>query len=447
MDADEIERVALPEGEHISWPCMWVTELFAPSHARSLVEAVELLEASNSSIFLHSNRKAGWVERARASTGGYSNLGYIRRASHLPFSRQRVRLPKPFSSMHAELAHVAPGISVLSMQFVLAEEDREDLDRIMRSSYETRVTPLKGRLGGEEIRGPEHRKQDEVEAARNKIRTVAREWIGDVAPGLFSELEVARPPAWDLLLTRESPLNMTSPYEERWREALGLNHCLDEWQPDGLDALRLVRPHGYLVGNRSEVVPSLVGREGDAFGMLEGQHLGEGISGLVALADRHLVDHLSLWTLLIALEAHEGQFAGIRDELAAPTPWWSAGKKLRRLRSEVMPMSFDLRSLGDASQDERALNPWIRRTGTEYGLIPRDPGARNSAQGRSLHTFLREQIQESGSSITRRGQDVAEGLRIQGEILLAMSNARVQWLVVCLTLIVGVAGIIVTAQA
>ncbi len=447
MDAEENEQVALPEGERVYWPCMWLTELYAPSHASSLVKAVELFEAGSSSIFLHAGRRSGWVERARTWTGGHSNLGDFRHVTRFPFMRQRVKLPRAFTSMHAELAHVAPGITVLSMQFVLAGEEQESLDRIMRSSYETRVTPLKDRPGGQEVRGPEHRKQDEVEAARYKIRSVAREWVADVAPGLFSDLKASRPPAWDLLLTRKSPLNAVSPFDKRWREVLGLGNCMDEWQPDQLDALRLVRPFDHRIGNRSEVVPSLIGIEGDAFKMLEGQHMGEGVSGLAALADRHLVDHLSLWTLLIALEAHESQFAGIRDELAAPTRWWSAGKKLRRLRSEVMPMSFDLRSLGDASQNERALNPWSRRTGTEYKLIPGRHRPREGAPERSLRGFLQELVQESGSRIARRGQDVAEGLRVQGEILLAMSNARVQWLVVGLTLVVGVAGIIVTAQA
>jgi hypothetical protein len=314
-DVEENARVALPAGEQITWPCFWVAELYAPSHAKALVKGLTELERGTSSPFAHFEEPSDWLRRARSWSGGFWKVGHFVNDEEARFRRQKVGLPDHFKSMHAELRQIAPGITVLLMQFVLTDAASTSLDAIMKKTFSTKVTTIKGHPGGGNIRGPEHRKQDEIELVRGAYRDDARHWISRRAPGLFSTLPEAKAPSWDLLLTKHHQLYDDQPdYDERWRECLGFGHALDQWQAASLPAFRFLRPGSDQSGAR----PSLVGLESEALAMLEGEHMGSDISGLLQLADRRVSDQLATWTLLAALDAHEDQFTSIRDGLAAP---------------------------------------------------------------------------------------------------------------------------------
>lgn len=326
MDPEENRRVALPDEEAVNWPCMWLTELYGPSHAQALGDGLAKLERGDRSLF-HREDVAEWMRNARSWTGGFRRVGSFRPDVGLPFDHRRVGLPSEFKGMEAELSQIAPGITVLKMQFALADKEAGVLDEIMRQDYSTRATPLRHRPGGQEVRGPQHRKEDEITAARARVRGAARDWVADEIPGLFSGLRQADPPAWDLVLTRRFRLNEDSSYDDYWRSVLGFGSGLDEWVDDGLSAMTLFRPYGNGIG----MVPSLVGVEAEALKMLEGQHYGDGVSALMAFTDRAMSDTLALWTLWEALEAHEAQFGVMRDQLAAPPSWYRTRARLRRL--------------------------------------------------------------------------------------------------------------------
>lgn len=442
-DPEDNARVGLPDGEKIEWPAMWVTELYAPSHAAQLTKGVSRLDKGNSSLFLRPGEPSEWIRNARSWTGGHWAIGEFVAESSFPFLRQRVGLPPEFKQMSATAVQVGPGVTVLSMCFSLSDESSASLDEVMRSSFETKVIPLGGRHGGHQIRGPEHRKGDEIAAERQRIRGAARNWLGRLAPGMFSSIDHATPPAWDLLLSSNSQIYGDTSWEEMWRTPLGHDHALDEWTPQGLDALRLLRPHRH----RDEIVPAIVGLHDESLALLEDESRGSGLSALINLVDDSLVDHLALWTLLYALEACEDQFTSIRDQLAAPPGRLGSGKRLKRLRREVMPLSFDLHQLGTASQNDRVLKPWIRRAGTEFILV-RNPNRPSAAKDpRALMDFLGERIREEGATTPQQGRDITDALRTQAELLLAATNTRLQWLVLGLTLIIGVTGIVVTANA
>jgi hypothetical protein len=346
--------------------------------------------------------------------------------------------------MHAELRQIAPGITVLLMQFALSDEAGGSLDAVMRRTYETKVTATPGRPGGQNIRGPEHRKQDEIESIRSRYRDDAGRWISRWLPGLFSSLPEAKSPCWDLLLTQHhQPYDGDGGYEDRWRECIGLTHTLDQWQSTSVPALRFLRPGS----DQAAATASLVGLEGKAMEMLEGEHMGSDMSGLLHLVDRRVSDQLAIWTLLSALGALESRFNTIRDSLAAPPSWWRSGARLRRLRSEVMPLAFDLETLGNAAGNERALAPWVRQSATEFALVVPGGTKLGPAAKDTLLGFLRDRITERGEQITTQGREISNALRTQGELLLATSNIRLQWIVLVLTLAVGAAGIYASLSA
>lgn len=65
----------------------------------------------------------------------------------------------------------------------------------------------------------------------------------------------------------------------------------------------------------------------------------------------------------------------------------------------------------------------------------------------TLMERLRAVIRERGESIASQGREITSALRVQGELLLATTNVRLQWVVLALTLLVGAAGIYATISA
>lgn len=309
---------------------------------------------------------------------------------------------------------------------------------------ETRAIPLR-RRGSQRIQGPYHRKESEIAEARGKVRADAREWIANQLPGLFSSLQGADPPAWDLLLSENEQLHCARlGYDEAWRGPLGLSAIREQWASEEVKGLQLVRPHSL----ESGAVPSLVGLRSDAEALLDHPGLGEGMQAIAAQVDHRITDLLALWTLDKALGAHDSQFAAIRDQLGSPPQWRTSGR-LRRLRQEVMPLALDLQTLGRGSENDLALTRPFRRGSAEFILVSTDGHPKMHAVKKtevSLWGHLREQIEERGKTVADQGRDISEALRAQGEVLLATTNIRLQWLVIVLTVLVGAAGVIAATQ-
>lgn len=442
-DPQENKRVAFPSDERILWPCMWMTELYAPSHATSLIEGLTELERGVRAIFASQEEPSAWIQRARSWSSGWWNVGLFVNDELAETSREEVGLPDTFKEATIELVQLAPGITVLVMQFMLAGAPSVALEKVMRRTMETRAIPL--RRGGQRIHGPYHRKESEIAEARSKIRGDARRWIQDRLPGLFSSLSGSDPPAWDLLLSEKEQLCCDRlDWEEAWRGPIGLSAIRDQWVADEMKGFRLVQPNS----PESGAVPSLVAIRTDAEALLAHPGTGKGVRSIAAQVDRQITDLLALWTLNKALGAHDSQFAVIRDQLGAP-PQWRTSKRLRRLRQEVMPLALDLQTLGRGSENDFALTRLFRRGGADFILTSSDGQPKMHAVRKtevSLWGHLRERIEERGKTVAEQGRDISEALRAQGEVLLATTNIRLQWLVAILTLLVGAAGVVAAIE-
>ena len=265
-DPEENERVALPVDERIHWPCMWMTEIYAPSQATSLISGLTKLERG---VLVNPQaaheEPSDWIQRAHLGLVGGGNVGLYVSDERAEFSREEVGLPNTFEEMSVELVQLAPGITVLVMMFMLSEAPlATGLEKVMRSTMETRAIPMR-RRGSQRIQGPYHRKESDIADARDKVRADAREWIADQLPGLFSSLEGANPPAWDLLLSEKEQLHCDSlDYDEAWRGPLGLSAIREQSACEEVKGLQLVRPSS----PESGAVPSWVGIRKDAEGCL-----------------------------------------------------------------------------------------------------------------------------------------------------------------------------------
>lgn len=275
-DAKENSRTALPDGERISWPCMWMCEVFAPSHAKAMVRGIEGMEEANPEAFLRSNDLAAWLEKARSTGGGYLRMGSFSTRSRFPSSRP-IDLPDGFASIHVDLHQLAPGITLLILRFDLDDEHVECLTRVLRQSFGTSVSPIKGRPGAHSIRTPEATKAEAVRSQRETIRASAASWITTRTPGVFANLEGVDFPAWDLLLTETDSLSELTGQKEMWRYVLGLGPGAEIWRSADLDGLSLMNS---VYDELSGAVPSFVGEERRAVKLAGARHTAEEPVGL-----------------------------------------------------------------------------------------------------------------------------------------------------------------------
>jgi hypothetical protein len=114
-----------------------------------------------------------------------------------------------------------------------------------------------------------------------------------------------------------------------------------------------------------------------------------------------------------------------------------------------MPLSFDLQTCGEAAANQQALAQAHRRSGVEFFPLDFKVGEKKPVK-RSKKAFrvgLQEQIEERGPSIAEQGKAITEGLRVQGELLLAATNVRLQWILTLLTIAIGLASVVATLAA
>lgn len=108
-----------------------------------------------------------------------------------------------------------------------------------------------------------------------------------------------------------------------------------------------------------------------------------------------------------------------------------------------MPLALDLTTLGEASQDSEALDRL--KGGIDFEYMGRAAGQDEPPSSAKLTEAITERINHRGSEIVGQGRDITNALRTQGELLLATTNIRLQWMVLFLTLVLGAASLYLAA--
>lgn len=438
-DQDLNRRNALPEGERVSWPCMWLCEAFAPSHAKAMVRGIREMEQASSDAFMRSDDLTAWLARTRAGGGAYLNVGAFSRRSRISSSKP-LELPDGFDSVHVDLHQLASGVSLMIFRFDLDDRNVECLTRVLRQPFSSSVLSVKGRPGAHTIRTPGARKAEAVRSQREALREAAARWIARRTPGLFSKLEGVEYPTWDLLLTETASLSEPTDQKEMWRYAVGFGPESEIWKADGWDGLSLINSR---YDELSGAAPSFVGEEKVAVRIAGGTHRAEEPVGLGYVIGDDAADLFCIWSLLLALEGYGARFASIRDELSESARWWGSARRLRTLREEVMPLAFDLTTLGEASQDAEVLSRF--KDGLDFEYAGRSMVKEKVSAPSALVDSIVERIENQGNEIARQGREISDALRMQGELLLASTNMRLQWMVFFLTLVLGAASLYLAA--
>lgn len=312
-DDRDNESTRLSEGETVDWAGLWLAEVYAPSHAPRLIEGLQQLELEkHPGVFGGGRDIVETVAQHRGGPGAFANLGLFAKPGTFIGVGPPLGLPDDFLFLQPTFFTVAPGISVLIVQFALEDGSRRKLERTLSRDFHAQARPL--RHGGHSVHHASDLKEERLGEERRRIRGAAEAWLAEYLPGAFATRLDSSYPTWDLLLTGDDQLFRTDLSGPRdWRDSLGFGQVRERWEAGHIEGLHLLEP---MWKGRNAAVTTFAGKRDQ---LVDG--LGTGyrkeVHSLLQSLHSDLGGLLAAWAWWSVLMAHGRQFGAIRDELAA----------------------------------------------------------------------------------------------------------------------------------
>jgi hypothetical protein len=231
MDRSENDRTRLPESEEIHLGGLVLAEVFPPSSASALRDAVEDFPIARE----EKAKLIAWLSKGRSSSGvsGRKNLATVRHGC-----------PRNVDVVNIDLYFLQPSFTVLIATFAIAD-DAGDLSKVLRSDYASdgHVSVI-GPLGWVRSRipwsrpaenlvvvpswQPSRRKRQAFEDLIRDHEVSCWRWLAGRFPGRFCREDPALRPSFRVLTTKES-----NPYvdDHKWLNPPGLRFRSDLWRP------------------------------------------------------------------------------------------------------------------------------------------------------------------------------------------------------------------------
>lgn len=427
-DPEDNARLALPQGEEVLWPVLWVTEIYSPSHIPGLRSAITALglDTDPSHIGRHLSELLGG---GRTRYAGWSRAGdYTPKNRTIPgLGAIATDLPESFERASPVFFGVSNGITVSMTTFRLSNSAAKSLDALMRREYASVV-----RLPDEEHVDVEFVKEEAIGAKRLEIRGQAEAWLQRHFPGAFSEGLATGFPCWDLLLTENEPLFDDDPGRSGWRRPLGFSFTPLRWASEDLPGLRLCDPEPFT--RRDQAAKAFIGRRSEVVELDPGYNGPPGLDGAIHRLEKDLAPLMILWSLQLGLLAHERRFGEMRDALTAKRPFWTLG--LKDLETTVLPSSLDLRALAKAGTNQAARSVLIRDAPTfsDEDVLStiggREPRHEEFFKAMSSH------IEETAAAAIDEMDQIVAATRNMADVVVARTNLRLQAAVLVLSVAV-----------
>ena len=427
-DPEDNARLALPEGEEVLWPVLWVTEIYGPSHIPGLRSAITALgldtDPTQIGRYLGELLKGG-----RTGYGGWSPAGeYTPKDRPIPgLGAIATDLPESFERASPVFFGVSNGITVSVTTFRLSQSAAKSLDVLMRKEYASVV-----RLPHEEHVNVEFVKEEAIGAKRLEIRGQAEAWLQRHFPGAFGEGLAKGFPCWDLLLTENEPLFDDGPGRTGWRRPLGFGFTPLRWASEDLPGLTLCDPEPFT--RRDQATKTFVGRRSEVVELDPGYNGPPELGGAIHRLEKDLAPLMILWSLQLGLLAHERRFGEMRDALTAKRPMWTLG--LKDLETTVLPSSLDLRALAKAGTNQGARSLLIRNAPTfsDEDVLAEIRGREPRHQ--EFFEATSSQIEETAAAAIDEMDQIVATTRKMADVVVARTNLRLQAAVLVLSVAV-----------
>ena len=427
-DPDDNADLALPEGERVLWPALWVTEIYGPSHIPGLRSAISALELDTDPTQI--GRYLGeLLAGGRTGYGGWSRAGeYTPKDRPIPgLGAIATDLPESFERASPVFFGVSNGTTVSVTTFRLSRSAAKSLDVLMRKEYASVI-----RLPHEERVDVEFVKEEAIGAKRLEIRGQAEAWLQRHFPGAFGEGLAEGFPCWDLLLTENEPLFDDGPGRTGWRRPLGFDFSPLRWTSEDLPGLTLCDPEPFT--RRDQATKAFVGRRSEVVQLDPGYNGPSELEGAIHRLEEDLSPLMIYWSLQLGLLAHEGKFGEMRDALTTKRPMWTLG--LRSLETTILPSSLDLRALARAGTNHEARSVLIRDAPrfNDEDVLAETRGREPRHQ--EFFKTISSQIEETAAAAIDEMEQIVGATRKMADVVVARTNLRLQAAVLVLSIAV-----------
>ena len=301
-----------PANEALEWHVLYLGELFLPSHAPALLRGIDALgwredDGDKRAVY-------EWVRRSReqGSFQGYCPVGYLVRERQGP-GVQETELPEGVQHAHPIFWAITPGVTALTIQFVLDEQHGRILDEALREEHVTTTTPIPR---GWRIHGPDSQKRAQLLAEAEAFRGRCEAWLTERLPGVFAAGALdGRYPALDVISTRTfAPFGPDSRGDGLfdWKGVANLDSGFDTYASENVPGLLLSFPW------RPDQPHHVLTAGGKESQLLSPENLGPGHgkadrSALSSWLHFQVDDLVLAWTAQQALSAFHAALAERRD--------------------------------------------------------------------------------------------------------------------------------------
>jgi hypothetical protein len=415
-----------PPTEHPLWPALWMVEVYLPTHAEALADAIRKLGWDQEGALGRSDALA-WLREARARGRlSYTSPGAFRSPRPIPPGMiswaPQIDIPETFDYLNTRFIQLGPGVTVLVAAFTLAEDERSCLERALREPASARAEATS--WTGHSVYPASVVRLERLGAERERIRSAASRWIARNIPGSFSE-RAKELPSWDLITTEVEPPTATNLPNDDWRQALGLGFGADLYSVDPPSEDLILATPGFR--EQSNPRPSFCGRRQTLIDAVVGAD--KTFSGVLHRINEQVFPILAMWGVLDAVQEYDAALAGPRDQrLTTKENYRATRRHLEHIRDGVLPAASDLgtlESLAEFLEQPESLH-WF-----EFRVA--NPTLLGDESGVTLVSSLRGRLSERTHSARQRAKEVSEAMRAYGEILVASSNLRLQRRIYVLT--------------
>jgi len=307
-DAIEMADFEMPPSERIVQSDLWIAELYTPSTATATERRLRALNWGNLHVRIN---PADWFldVRGRTESTGTLSLGLIARKGSSLIGVAQADLPASFEMTAATLVGITSTVTALIVQFTLTDEAAGELERVLRSPYQTGISY---RRGAYSILTPPQLQASAATEVRRRLRNEAASWVRAELPGVFAAGTLGGVfPTVELITTAEQQPFQGFFGKRGWADSGGLRNDLGTWISITVPSLRARLPASvYDEDDRYALV--LAGIENDLIRQFSwtGHNNARGISaGLGNMLD----SIVSSWALLALLDGWRGAVSAARD--------------------------------------------------------------------------------------------------------------------------------------
>jgi hypothetical protein len=189
-DGVENTKTAPPQSEKVEYHCLWIAEVYPPSHLDGPPQRPTTAKTKPPSVaFINNVDQANeWVLESRLSNRmSWLNLGLIEFIGKKQFyGTYKAELPEEVEFITAQLFNLTASLTCILVNFIFTDSAALQIDVAFRRDYSSDVEKPSRKRRSYVITGPETQRTRAVDRVRRSLRESAFRWLAETVPGFFT---------------------------------------------------------------------------------------------------------------------------------------------------------------------------------------------------------------------------------------------------------------------